>query len=288
MAVPERTARTKQDPPLQFPSRQWVLSAVKMNKKKKKKGELIQSGPKIDVRRQLVQREEVQKKKKNTERHKTKAAPEGWAGFNYEVHKIISAFDGWSSLKTCGELLLLHELLRPRESLSHADPRHLITQAGNCHVWNDIINYQGVEATGSWSISILILFWPIFCTVHVDSPCPHGRYRPWFYNCKRTLVSYLRTLMLSLIYKSADSCQISIYLETIWFYLISVRPRQTETAREILCHEQLHLSMCFSTRLTHPLINCSHYQTNEPLLKLKTLLTGRRDLPSFHKRGMSL
>lgn len=63
MAVPERTARTKQDPPLQFPPRQWVLSGVKMNKKKKKKGELIQPGPKIDERRQLVQRQEVQKKK---------------------------------------------------------------------------------------------------------------------------------------------------------------------------------------------------------------------------------
>lgn len=60
MAIPERTARTKQDPPLQFPPRQWVLSGVKMNKKKKEK--LIQPGLKIDERRQLVQREEVQNK----------------------------------------------------------------------------------------------------------------------------------------------------------------------------------------------------------------------------------
>lgn len=46
MAISERTARTKQDPQLQFPLRRWVLSGVKMNKNSEQK--LIHSDLKID------------------------------------------------------------------------------------------------------------------------------------------------------------------------------------------------------------------------------------------------
>lgn len=55
--------------------------------------------------------------------------------------KSRQVFDGWSSSKTSREPPSLNEHLRPRESLSHADPRLLITQAGNCNVWKDIIDY---------------------------------------------------------------------------------------------------------------------------------------------------
>lgn len=56
MATPERTARTKQDPLLQFPQRRWVLSGVRMNKDEEET--LIHFSLKIDDGRQVLQHEE--------------------------------------------------------------------------------------------------------------------------------------------------------------------------------------------------------------------------------------
>lgn len=66
MAIPERTARTKTGPSTPIPSEamSFVGCQNEQKKKEEKKGELIQPGTKIDERRQLVQREEVQKRGK--------------------------------------------------------------------------------------------------------------------------------------------------------------------------------------------------------------------------------
>lgn len=139
--------------------------------------------------------------------------------FNYELRKIVSGFR-WVKLfegtrrESCRRS---GSFVRPGESLFfHADPRRMITQAGKLSrlKWYHQPR-ESVETTPSWSVSILILFWPFFSSCRfISSTCEMCV--SWLENYKwNPCRVYLRTPMWSLTYKSARSCRVSIYLESI-------------------------------------------------------------------------